>query len=195
MRHDIILIGPMGAGKSTVGGLLAQRLGMSQISMDDVREAYYREIGYNSDLAGRLHQEHGFEGLYRYWKPFEIYALERILADHHDCVIDLGAGHSVYEDAEQFRRAKAALAPYANVMLLLPSPELEQSLRILDARTGYTADMGFNINRHFLTHYSNQELATITVYTGGRTPEQTCGEILRITGTHGAAAAELDSPV
>jgi hypothetical protein len=77
----------------------------------------------------------------------------------------------------------------------IPSPELKQSLRILDERTGYTAVMGFNINRHFLTHHSNQELATITVYTGGHTPEQTCGEILRITGTHGTAGAELDSPV
>ena len=34
---EIILIGPIGAGKSTVGELLAQQLNIPQVSMDDVR--------------------------------------------------------------------------------------------------------------------------------------------------------------
>lgn len=37
MKSDIILIGPIGAGKSTVGALLADRLGLPQCSMDDLR--------------------------------------------------------------------------------------------------------------------------------------------------------------
>lgn len=179
MRSDIILIGPMRAGKSTVGALLAARLGLPQCSMDDVRFDYYHEIGYDEDRAGQLHEQGGFLALYRYWKPFEIHALERLLADHHDRVIDLGAGHSVYEDDTFFERARRALEPYTNVVRLLPSPDVEESMRILDERTGYRPEMGFNINRHFVTHHSNGDLATLTVYTQGHTPDDMCDEILR----------------
>ena len=51
MTTDIILIGPIGAGKSTVGSLLATRLGLSQCSMDEYRWGYYKEIGYDEKLA------------------------------------------------------------------------------------------------------------------------------------------------
>ncbi|HEY1408430.1 MAG TPA: shikimate kinase [Promineifilum sp.] len=39
-RSEIILIGPIGAGKSTIGRLLAERLGLPQVSMDDIRYRY-----------------------------------------------------------------------------------------------------------------------------------------------------------
>lgn len=51
MTADIILIGPISTGKSTAGTLLAQRLGLPQRSMDDLRWDYYREIGYDEELA------------------------------------------------------------------------------------------------------------------------------------------------
>jgi shikimate kinase len=51
MPSDIILIGPIGAGKSTVGSLLAVQLGLPQCSMDERRWHYYKEIGYDETLA------------------------------------------------------------------------------------------------------------------------------------------------
>jgi shikimate kinase len=103
MTTDIILIGPISVGKSTVGSLLSQRLGWTQRSMDDLRWDYYQEIGYDEELAKHKRETEGFWGLYRYWKPFEAYAVERLLAEHQQCVIDFGAGHSVYEDAVLFQ--------------------------------------------------------------------------------------------
>ncbi len=44
---DVVLIGPMGAGKSTLGKLLAANLGRPQVSLDAVRWGYYREIGFD----------------------------------------------------------------------------------------------------------------------------------------------------
>jgi shikimate kinase len=179
-RQDIVLIGPIGAGKSTIGKLLAERLNLPQVAMDDVRFGYYKEIGYDEALADELGRREGFAGKYRYWKPFEIYAVERVLSEHRDCVIDFGGGHSVYEDDAMFDRARWALAPYANVVLLLPSPDLDESVRVLRERHGGPIiDNGLDFDEHFVKHHSNHDLATITIYTKDRTPQQTCDEILR----------------
>ena len=136
MGREVILIGPMGVGKSTQGKLLAAALGLPQCSMDAVRWNYYREVGFDDERQREIREKEGFGGVYRYWKPFEAHAVERLLADHHDCVIDFGAGHSVFEDAELFVRVQKALSPYPNVVLLLPSPDPEESIRVLHARNG-----------------------------------------------------------
>ena len=79
MSSDIILIGPIGAGKSTVGSLLANWLDLTQCSMDEYRWNYYKEIGYDEELATYKRKTEGFWGVYQYWKPFEAYAVERLL--------------------------------------------------------------------------------------------------------------------
>lgn len=81
----------MGAGKSTQGKLLAEALGLPQCSMDDVRWAYYREIGFDAGEQRKIARQEGIQGVYRYWKPFEVHAVERLLAEHRDCVIDFVA--------------------------------------------------------------------------------------------------------
>jgi shikimate kinase len=178
MRSTIVLIGPIGAGKSTVAALLAKKLNLPRRSMDEFRWDYYAEIGYDKGIAKQKHEMEGFWGLYRYWKPFEAYAVERLLSVSSHCVIDFGAGHSVYEDDELLHRVQQVLAPYPNVVLLLPSPNLDESLQILNDRSGYVPDGQPNINEHFVRHPSNYKLAKFTVYGNGRTPEEICDEIV-----------------
>ncbi|MFN8417741.1 MAG: shikimate kinase [Anaerolineae bacterium] len=135
MYSTIILIGPVSAGKSTVAALLADKLHMPHVSIDDVRWGYYAEIGYDNAEASRIaNSDEGMLGLLRYWKPFEAYAVERVLPDHPNSVIDFGAGHSFYDDEALFDRVQNALAPYPNVIMLLPSPDLDESARILNDR-------------------------------------------------------------
>ena len=185
-QPTIILIGPMSAGKSTVGQLLSEKLSISRHSVDEFRWDYYAEIGYDKDTASAIGKAEGMAGLLRYWKPFEAYAVERMLADHSHCVIDFGAGHSVYEDEALFARVHQALAPYPYVILLLPSPDLEESIKIVNERfvqgaeaEGETiSDEVLMINAHFVKHPSNQKLAKLIVYTNGKTPEETCDEIV-----------------
>lgn len=88
------------------------------------------------------------------------------------------AGHSVYADPHLFQRVKQALAPYPNVVLLLPSPDLEESLRILNERNRELSDDIRSTNAHFVRHPSNYELAKITVYTKDKTPDETCEQVL-----------------
>lgn len=188
MELPILLIGPMGAGKSTVGTLLAQRLGVPFSELDDLRWDYYVEIGYDGAHADKLRKEQGFEVMYQYWKPFEIHAVERAVIEHGDGVISFGAGHSVYEDSALLERAKQALAPIANVILLLPSADAAESSAALRERfmevgrqEGFTpSEQTLSMIDHFLQHPSNARLAKHVIYTKGSSPEQTCEDILKI---------------
>jgi hypothetical protein len=180
-RTDVVLIGPQRAGKSTIGGLLAARQGVPQVSLDKLRFGYYRELGYDEVAAEEARRRDGFLALTRLWKPFEIHAVERVLADHHQCVFDFGAGHSVYEDAQQVERLTRALAPFRHVVLLLPSPDPGTSVRVVRERIGAWVPDGtpfFDFEDYYVRHPCNHTLATLTVYTEGQTPEQTCAEII-----------------
>lgn len=181
---EIILIGPAGTGKSTLASLLAKRLSMPQVSLDQVRWAYYAEVGYDEDYARQLRETRGFPALVRYWEQFGAHAVERVLADHHDCVIAFGSGHSVYEDEADFRRVQQALAPYPNVVLILPSPDPDESIRILEERQQVSAppaDLGIigGLLTFQVKHHCNRDLAKIVIYTNDKTPEETCDELIR----------------
>jgi len=180
INSEIILIGPIGVGKSTVGKLLSETLKIPQVDVDELRAKYYKEIGYDEELAKIKHETEGVWGLYQYWKPFEAYAVEKVLAEYQNCVIDFGAGHSVYEDDVLFERIQKILAPYPYVILLMPSSDADESISILNERSEFLRDMKPNINEHFIRHHSNYDLAKYTVYTKGKTPQETCKEVLDI---------------
>ena len=182
MCSEIILIGPMSAGKSTLATLISEKLNLPQCPMDRYRWDYYDEIGYNYEEAKRISEKEGFLGVYQYWKPFEAYAVERLLSEHKNCVIDFGAGHSVFEDDVLFDRVGKALEPYENVVLVLPSPDLDESIRILHERRNTNPGEGFDLNAHFVKHHSNCDLAKHIVYTKDKTPEETRDEILSLVG-------------
>jgi shikimate kinase len=168
----------MGAGKSTQGKLLASKLGLPQCPMDRYRWDYYKEIGYDEEFAKKLGRV-DFWALYMYWKEFECYSVERLLSEHSNCVIDFGAGHSVYEIDTHFARVEKVMKPYRNVVLILPSPDKDESYRLLSERAGWTPAPGeFTMNGHFVKHHSNYDLAKHIVYTKGKSPEETRDEIL-----------------
>jgi shikimate kinase len=191
MLFKVILIGPISAGKSTLSKLIAEKLGIPCRHMDQVRTRYYKEIGYDDDLAQQILGKDGFLGLYRYWKPFEAHAVERLLSENEEVVIDFGGGHSVYEDDTLFARVQKVMAPYPYVILVLPSPDKDKSIRILNERTGGSVSEGFDFHEHFVRHHSNYDLAKHIVYTEGKTPEETCAEIVGII-TRGRQAPPIN---
>jgi hypothetical protein len=93
-------------------------------------------------------------------------------------VFDLGGGNSVYEDESLFEQVRELLAPYSHVILLLPSPDQDESIQILNTRVDYESDSQREVNEHFVRHHSNYDLAKLIVYTKDKTPEETCAEIL-----------------
>lgn len=179
MKPEIILIGPIGSGKSTIAELISTKTGLPRRSMDELRWKYYDEIGYDRDLARQKRTEEGFWGLYHYWKPFEAYAVKRLLSSFRDCIFDFGGGHSVYEDGRLFQQVRDLLAPFPHVVLLMPSPDKEESIDILHARNRYDSDGQREVNEHFVHHHSNYALAKQIVYTRDKEPEQICREVIQ----------------
>lgn len=177
------MIGPSKAGKSTLAVLLAQRLNLPHRSLDEERWRFMREIGYDEELDRVFRATGGFLARALYWQLFNAYVVERFLAEHEQCVMHLGAGHSVCDSTEMLDRVERALAPYPNVVLILPSPDPDESIRVLNERL--VADgvrFNFDFSAHFVRHPSNYRLARYVVYTEGKTPQETAEEILAVVG-------------
>jgi hypothetical protein len=64
--------------------------------------------------------------------------------------------------------------------LILPSPDREESIQILNERNGSIFSNGVDSNEHFVKHHSNYDLAKFIVYTKGKSPEETCDDILKL---------------
>ena len=178
-----MLIGPVGAGKSTLGQLLSKALNIPSVDLDDIALKYYQENGFGHDEYLRIQKKHGPLSAYRYWSPSLAYAVDRFFAEHKECVFSLGAGHTHFEDETLFKQVQKALKPFINIVLLLPSANLDLSEQILKKRCLQQRDKdwiieGFDFFQHWVKDKCNHQLATLIVYTEGNSPEQTCDEIL-----------------
>lgn len=131
----LVLLGPAATGKSTLGALVAQRLGVPFVDLDAVADRYYPEVGWSVErlvervgVVGRVAAE-------REWEPARAHATERAVAEHPGSMLALGAGHASYTDPAQLARVRAALASVPHVVLVLPSTDREHALGVLRARS------------------------------------------------------------
>lgn len=196
----IVLIGPAGAGKTTQSELLAQRLGLPNICLDEIAEEYYKVCGFGHDVIRRLIKEQGFLATYRQHGVGMAYASERMLAEYPTGVLDFGAGHSHFQDDELFARVQRALIGCKNVVLLLPSRDLDRSVHLLRERSkaergwDWSAD-GYDFIEHWVKDRCNHDLATVTVYTEGKAPVETCDEIVKaLCGLNGLPMPDFMVP-
>jgi hypothetical protein len=181
-RDEVVLIGPHRAGKSTLAALLGERLGLPVVSLDAVRWEHYRALGYDEAETARIREREGFWAMTRYLQPYAIAMVERVLAEHRDGIFDFGAGHSMYDEPAFVARIHAALAPFRHVALVLPSPDERESIRILKDRVGpfelKPEWVYVDVEAYEVRQPSNRTLATLTVYTHGRTLEESCEDLL-----------------
>ena len=112
-RKEVRLIGPGGAGKSTIGALLAARLEVAFVDLD-------------RHLAGRV----GDIGSYIYRHGYDTYARENVatycsLAHEgiHHGVVALSSGFMTYapDTDPEYSRVRRELEQHAHTFVLLPS--------------------------------------------------------------------------
>ena len=78
-----------------------------------------------------------------------------------------------------FLEIKNLISRFENVILLMPSKDKEESLVILNKRKGIEEDSHkYRDNKHFVNMSCNYELATLTIYTKDKTPNQIVDEII-----------------
>jgi len=178
---EIILIGAQSVGKTTVGKHLSEKLGIPQVSLDKLRWKYFEETDWNPEQQREIAESEGFIGVFQYWKRFDLHAVERVLQEHKQCVIDFGAGQSVFDNQDDLSRMSRLLAPYANVVHLLPSPDKQESIDILKQRRTRTIN-NTELFEFIFSHDSYDELAKHVVYTEQRTPEECRDAVLKKLG-------------
>ncbi|MGZ3098066.1 shikimate kinase [Streptomyces sp. H72] len=152
----IVLVGPMGVGKSTVGQLLAERLGTGYRDTDeDIVSAQGRTIA-------EIFVDEGEDA----FRSLEKEAVRTALAEH-DGVLALGGGAVLDADTR-------ALLVGRRVVYL--SMDVEEAVR----RTGLNAArplLAVNPRKQWrelmeARRHLYEELATVVVATDGRTPEE-----------------------
>jgi shikimate kinase len=157
----VVLVGPMGAGKTTVAELLAQRWGVAVRDTDaDIVAAQGREI---SDIF----VDDG-EAAFR---ALEREAVARALAEH-DGVLSLGGGAVLDEDT------RALLADHTVVFLQVG---LTDAVKRVGLGTSRPLLMG-NVRSRVKALLDERtpiyaSVATHTVDTDGRTPDEVADEV------------------
>ncbi|MDQ0759238.1 shikimate kinase [Streptomyces canus] len=153
---QVVLVGPMGVGKSTVGQLLAERLGVGYRDTDD------DIVAEQGRTIAEIFVDEG-EPVFR---AIEKAAVARALAEH-DGVLALGGGSILDADT------RALLAGQQVVYL---SMDVEEAVK----RTGLNAArplLAVNPRKQWrelmeARRHLYESIATTVVATDGRTPEE-----------------------
>lgn len=179
-NESILLIGPPNVGKSEVSSLLSEKLNMPIISLEDSRDKYYKELGYDKKYADKLKKENGYLARYKYSKKFESYHVSNFLKTiTMPSIIKFQASQTVYEDDKLFSDVKKEISKFKNVVLLLPDIDLQDCWTKINrnGKVPVGSDLS-KLNWHLISSPCNTNLATITICICGRTSEEIVDEIL-----------------
>lgn len=177
MRKEPIIIGPPTVGKTTVSKLLAEKMGLPCVSMDEILFSYFKEVGFDEAHWKLIAEKLGRPAAYRYLKVFGSYGVKRILEDHKDCVFDFGGGGVTGEFPDEFAAMKSLLRNFSNIVFLIPSPDKKESLQYLYDRLQIRPP-GWTILEHIIFHHAHDELAKHIIYVKDKSPVQIRDEIL-----------------
>lgn len=181
MRNELVIIGPPTVGKSTVSKILADRLAIPRVCMDDLLFSYFSEMGFDENHWKLIGEKLGRPAAYRYLKVFGSYGVKRLLESHKDCVFDFGGGGVTGEFPDEFEAMKAALQDFKNIVFLIPTSDKKDSLQYLYQRLGINPP-GWTILEHIIFHPAHEALAKHTVFVKDKSPIQIADEILATIG-------------
>jgi shikimate kinase len=161
-RPRAILVGPMGAGKTTVGRILAQQWGVAVRDTDHDVEA----------AAGKSVQDIFVDDGEQAFRTLERAAVTAALSEH-DGVLSLGGG-AVLDPATQ-----EALAGHRVVFLRVGLADASRRVGLGQGRPLLLGDVRSRIKKLLDERTPVYEsVAAITVDTDGRTPEDVAAEII-----------------
>lgn len=179
-ENSILLIGPPNVGKSSISRILSEKTSLPTISLDDSRDKYYKELGYDRNYANKLKMEEGILARYKYWKQFEAHHIANYLPIiDKEAIIRFEASQTVYEDPELFLKVSNSIKKFENIILILPDIDLHESWKIVNriGKVPTGSDLS-KLNWHLISSPCNSALATYTTCIGGRKYEDVADEII-----------------
>ena len=175
--ETIILMGPVGAGKSTQAELLSKELRQPRCSYDDVKAGYVKEVGFDKKAALLINDEQGEYAMFCHMNNYRYQVLRKVIDDHPGHVIDLGGGIHCYNETHQVESTKQLFEPIAEIFYLLPTNDLATNIRTLP---GFKE--GYAINTYIMMHSTNAIFAKKVIYTLNKKPEVIMSEIISQIG-------------
>lgn len=173
MRPVCVLVGPPGSGKTTVGTLLAERLGVGFRDTDADIEAG----------AGKPIPDIFFDEGEEHFRALEREAVAAALAGF-DGVLALGGGAVLAEPT------RAALSGHTVVFLSVELPDAIKRVGLGAGRPLLAVNPRATLKHQLAQRLPlYQQVATLTVVTDGRTPESVAEEILAGLAAAGPPAA------
>lgn len=176
-----VLIGPPGAGKSTIAPLVAELTGRAFVEADDAATPWYSAAGWSVDRLRARSEQVGFEEAHREWEVALVAAVVGLTGEHDDVVLALGAGHTHITDPGLFAEVEQALVG-ADVALLRPTGEMGSTLAVLRRRCLDSKGHGWEVDgvdwlQRWLTDGLDERLATRMVLTQGQSPDGTARRV------------------
>lgn len=177
-----VVIGAPGAGKSTLGALLADLSGRVFYDADEHAGSSYARMGWSVQRLRQRAEQVGFQGAHREFEPALAAAVLDLVDAHPGAVVSLGAGHTHLESPELFDQVAMALGSASQVVLLRPAADLHISRQVLRERCrltkGHTWEVeGIDWLARWLGDGRDEQLATDVVHTGEEQPEVTARRI------------------
>ena len=166
MPPRVVLVGPMGAGKTTVAGLLGQAWGLPVRDTDaDIEATTGREI---SDIFVESGEEH--------FRDLEAAAVAAAITEH-DGVLALGGGAVLREETRSL---------LADVPVVFLRVGLSDAVKRVGLGIGRPMLLG-NIRSQIKTLLDErtpvyESVATHVVETDGRSPDEVAAEIRELVG-------------
>ena len=158
----VVLVGPMGVGKSTVGQLLAERLGVGYRDTDD-------DIVAEQDRSiAEIFVDEGEE----VFRAIEKRAVHRALAEH-DGVLALGGGSILDADTRGLLAGRRVVYLAMDVEEAVKRTGLNAARPLLAVNPRKQWRELMEARRHLYT-----EVARAVVATDGRTPDEVAQEVL-----------------
>lgn len=190
---SILLMGPRGTGKTATSDILSRRLGINSLNSD-----FYIRKNIQTEkelvLDEKLFDEKFIMADVRSLEVFKIAFLRELLCNFSKrIVIDLSNPFGAFSNKAYLMEAKEILELFNNKFILIPSPDIEESMKILQSRkksltspteegvmsTEYQAFRSEVINRYFLTSSDLDQYNLNIIYTKDKSPMIVADEILQ----------------
>jgi shikimate kinase len=164
MKPQAVVVGPPGSGKTTVGSLLAQALGVSFRDVDaDIVERVGKPI---ADIFVDDGEEH--------FRALEREAVATALSEH-DGVLALGGGAVLAESTRELLADHVVVYLSVDLTNAAARVGLDQGRPLLAVNP--RATLRFLLEQRRPVY---EQVATFTVDTSGRTPEDVVDEIMSV---------------